>query len=89
MHRAGILLALVYAAAAQRRWHIFATRTWRPSLRESRPGISDARPPRRYRVTRRFDVYYGMADNRIGVARLDLPDSLPPGEAADPQEAKV
>jgi predicted GH43/DUF377 family glycosyl hydrolase len=27
----------------------------------------------------RFDVYYGMADNRIGVARLDLPDSLPEG----------
>jgi predicted GH43/DUF377 family glycosyl hydrolase len=25
----------------------------------------------------RFDVYYGMADDRIGVARLDLPDSLP------------
>jgi predicted GH43/DUF377 family glycosyl hydrolase len=25
----------------------------------------------------RFDVYYGMADNRIGVARLDLPDTLP------------
>ena len=25
----------------------------------------------------RFDVYYGMADNRIGVARLDLPDHLP------------
>jgi predicted GH43/DUF377 family glycosyl hydrolase len=25
----------------------------------------------------RFDVYYGMADCRIGVARLDLPDSLP------------
>jgi hypothetical protein len=23
----------------------------------------------------RFDVYYGMADNRIGVARLDVPDS--------------
>jgi predicted GH43/DUF377 family glycosyl hydrolase len=22
----------------------------------------------------RFDVYYGMADNRIGVARLDAPD---------------
>jgi predicted GH43/DUF377 family glycosyl hydrolase len=22
----------------------------------------------------RFDVYYGMADSRIGVARLDLPD---------------
>lgn len=26
---------------------------------------------------KRFDVYYGMADNRIGVARLDLPDELP------------
>jgi predicted GH43/DUF377 family glycosyl hydrolase len=25
----------------------------------------------------RFDVYYGMADNRIGVARLDVPDILP------------
>ena len=25
----------------------------------------------------RFDVYYGMADNRIGVARLDLPALLP------------
>lgn len=25
----------------------------------------------------RFDVYYGMADSRIGVARLDVPDSLP------------
>lgn len=24
----------------------------------------------------RFDVYYGMADYRIGVARLDLPDTL-------------
>ncbi|MEO8887241.1 MAG: glycosidase [Mucilaginibacter sp.] len=24
----------------------------------------------------RFDVYYGMADNQIGVARLDLPDKL-------------
>ena len=22
----------------------------------------------------RFDVYYGMADKRIGVARLDMPD---------------
>jgi len=27
----------------------------------------------------RFDVYYGMADNRIGVARLDMPDFLQPG----------
>ncbi len=25
----------------------------------------------------RFDVYYGMADRRIGVARLDLPETLP------------
>jgi predicted GH43/DUF377 family glycosyl hydrolase len=25
----------------------------------------------------RFDVYYGMADARIGVARLDVPDQLP------------
>ena len=37
----------------------------------------------------RFDVYYGMADNRIGVARLDVPDFLPPGGVADPPEAKV
>jgi predicted GH43/DUF377 family glycosyl hydrolase len=25
----------------------------------------------------RLDIYYGMADSRIGVARLDLPDGLP------------
>jgi predicted GH43/DUF377 family glycosyl hydrolase len=25
----------------------------------------------------RFDVYYGMADDRIGVARLDVPEHLP------------
>ncbi len=25
----------------------------------------------------RFDVYYGMADDRIGVARLDIPETLP------------
>jgi predicted GH43/DUF377 family glycosyl hydrolase len=31
----------------------------------------------------RLDVYYGMADKRIGVARLDVPDFLPPGAAAD------
>ena len=35
----------------------------------------------------RFDVYYGMADNRIGSARLDLPDRLPDGANADPPEA--
>ena len=37
----------------------------------------------------RFDVYYGMADKRIGVARLDLPDVLPSEGIADPPEAKV
>ena len=37
----------------------------------------------------RIDVYYGMADNRIGVARLDVPEHLPPGALADPPEAKV
>jgi predicted GH43/DUF377 family glycosyl hydrolase len=31
----------------------------------------------------RFDVYYGMADKRIGVARLDMPDILPPEALAD------
>lgn len=33
----------------------------------------------------RFDVYYGMADNRIGVARLDMPEVLPLGALADRQ----
>ena len=37
----------------------------------------------------RFDVYYGMADNRIGAARLHVPDILPPGAVAHPPEAKV
>jgi predicted GH43/DUF377 family glycosyl hydrolase len=37
----------------------------------------------------RFDVYYGMADKRIGVARLDLPDQLPTGADADPPDAQV
>ena len=37
----------------------------------------------------RFDVYYGMADNRIGVARLDLPEKIPAEAAADAPEAKV
>jgi predicted GH43/DUF377 family glycosyl hydrolase len=36
----------------------------------------------------RFDVYYGMADDRIGVARLDLPDILPQKGVADPPGAK-
>jgi predicted GH43/DUF377 family glycosyl hydrolase len=25
----------------------------------------------------RFDVYYGMADDRIGVAMMEVPDKLP------------
>jgi len=37
----------------------------------------------------RFDVYYGMADNRIGVARLDLPEELPSEGTANSPEAKV
>jgi len=37
----------------------------------------------------RFDIYYGMADMRIGAARLDLPKRLPAGAVADAPEAKV
>ena len=37
----------------------------------------------------RFDIYYGMADSRIGVARLDLPDELPKGGVAAEPEGKV
>jgi predicted GH43/DUF377 family glycosyl hydrolase len=37
----------------------------------------------------RLDVYYGMADKRIGVARIDLPDFVPAKGVADPPEAKV
>jgi hypothetical protein len=37
----------------------------------------------------RLDIYYGMAGNRIGVARLDVPELLPPGGVADAPEAKV
>lgn len=37
----------------------------------------------------RFDVYYGMADNRIGVARLDVPDLIPVETAADSAKAKA
>jgi len=35
----------------------------------------------------RFDVYYGMADYGIGVARLDLPEHLPAGALPDLQRA--
>jgi beta-1,2-mannobiose phosphorylase / 1,2-beta-oligomannan phosphorylase len=34
----------------------------------------------------RFDIYYGMADNRIGVARLDVPEVLPSGRIVDQME---
>ena len=37
----------------------------------------------------RFDIYYGMADCRIGVARLNVPDVLPPGGVAHSPDAKV
>jgi predicted GH43/DUF377 family glycosyl hydrolase len=37
----------------------------------------------------RYDIYYGMADNRIGAARLDMPELLPPGALANRPEAKV
>jgi len=37
----------------------------------------------------RFDIYYGMADSRIGAARLDLPDLLPSGSPAHAPEATV
>jgi predicted GH43/DUF377 family glycosyl hydrolase len=37
----------------------------------------------------RFDVYYGMADDRIGVARLDLPTYLPSGGVAAEPKGKV
>jgi predicted GH43/DUF377 family glycosyl hydrolase len=37
----------------------------------------------------RFDVYYGMADDRVGVARLDLPETLPFGGLAHSPGEKV
>jgi predicted GH43/DUF377 family glycosyl hydrolase len=37
----------------------------------------------------RFDIYYGMADDRIGVARLDVPHFLPTEGLADPPGARV
>ncbi len=35
----------------------------------------------------RFDIYYGMADSRIGVASLVIPKVLPIGAPADAQQA--
>ena len=37
----------------------------------------------------RFDVHYGMADNRIGGARLDLPNSLPSGAVGALPDGRV
>lgn len=34
-------------------------------------------------LSNRIDVYYGMADSRIGVARMDLPDILPSASRFD------
>jgi predicted GH43/DUF377 family glycosyl hydrolase len=36
-----------------------------------------------------FDIYYGMADNQIGAARLHLPEILPSGAPADHPKAEV
>lgn len=35
----------------------------------------------------RFDVYYGMADKRIGVARMDMPEILPAGTILSGEKA--
>lgn len=40
-------------------------------------------------ASNRFDIYCGMADNRIEVARPDLPEFLPPGGVADAPEAEA
>jgi beta-1,2-mannobiose phosphorylase / 1,2-beta-oligomannan phosphorylase len=37
----------------------------------------------------RFDIYYGMADFRIGVASLELPDTLPLSALRDPHNFVV
>jgi predicted GH43/DUF377 family glycosyl hydrolase len=37
----------------------------------------------------RFDIYYGMADSRIGAARLDMPAELPQGGRADSPGARI
>lgn len=37
----------------------------------------------------RLDVNYGMADSRIGVARLDVPEHLPTGAPADGEGPKT
>ncbi len=37
----------------------------------------------------RFDIYYGMADRRIGAARFDMPEVLPQGGSADSSNGEV
>ncbi len=37
----------------------------------------------------RIDVYYGMADDRIGAARLDVPDFMPQRRIADSPQIQV
>jgi beta-1,2-mannobiose phosphorylase / 1,2-beta-oligomannan phosphorylase len=37
----------------------------------------------------RLDVYYGMADNRIGAARLDVPECLPTGGVNDSANSRA
>jgi hypothetical protein len=54
-----------------------------------RDGKNMSMTAKRHAMDDRFDVYCGMADNRIGVARLDVPHFLPPGGAADVPEATV
>jgi len=36
-----------------------------------------------------FDIYYGMADDRIGVARLEVPEKLPRGPSSAHAESEV
>lgn len=40
-------------------------------------------------LPRRIDVYYGMADSRIGAATFEVPEGLPPGALADPHDGRV
>ena|GEM_PF-4868200 len=37
----------------------------------------------------RFDIYYGMADCRIGVASLELPEKLPLIALRDPRDLLI
>ncbi|HLP05732.1 MAG TPA: HAD-IIB family hydrolase [Paludibacter sp.] len=67
-----------------------------PSLPEERKGVVPnvvfpTGIDRRYDINKpnRFDVYYGMADQSIGVARLDLPGEFLFDGESDPPDAKV